>query len=271
MIECEGVGKNVEKAIEDALIKLKANRDDVDIRILETGGLFKKARVKVSISQDCIEKYNAPKKVELNKINIIQCEENLTSKEETMQELNLELMQESNSELMQDNDIVENKNYKDESIENISIDEEKELEIGKEFILGLLDKLQLNAQLEAIETEEEINFKITGENSNCLIGYRGDCLNSLQHILTVVTSKNNRKAKRVRLDIDDYREKRKQTLISLAKRVAAKVDKTGRQCKLEPMSAYERRIIHTTVQEFDNVTSMSKGDEPYRYLIIKKK
>lgn len=249
MTECEGIGKNVEKAIEDALLKLKADRNDVDIKILETGGLFKKAKVLVTISEDCMEKYlpkNNPEKTKIEKLEKVQ--------EPILQNQALE------------NDIKEPKN-----VENNFKADTNEIEIGKQFIEGLLKVLNLNAFVNAEQTDEEIFLSINGTDANTLIGYRGDCLNNLQYLLTIVASKNNRHAKHIRLDIDGYREKRKQTLEALAKRVATKVEKTGKQYKLEPMSAYERRIIHTTIQEFENLTSISKGEEPHRYLIVKKK
>mgnify|MGYP002536178296 CR=1 FL=1 len=254
MTECEGIGKNVEKAIEDALLKLRAERDDVDIKILETGGLFKKAKVMVSISEDCLAKYmpksptvkNEPKKVELEKIVKVETVE--TSPEEE-----------------QENTVEEPQTIDNENIDGT------ELEICQNFVDGLLKALNLNATTEVEQNEKEVFVSIVGPDANSLIGYRGDCLNNLQYLLTVVVSKHNRHAKHIRLDIDGYREKRKQTLEALARRVVAKVQKSGKQYKLEPMSAYERRIIHTTVQEFDDVTSISKGDEPHRFLIIKKK
>lgn len=250
MTECEGIGKNVEKAIEDALLKLRAERDDVDIKILETGGLFKKAKVLVSISQDCLAKYmpkspttySEPKKVDVEKIVKVEA-----------------LPKESE---------VENKEVE---VQVVGKTDESELETCQNFVKGLLQTLKLDATVSLEQNDEEIFVSIDGPEANALIGYRGDCLNNLQYLLTVVSSKHNRHAKHIRLDIDGYREKRKQTLEALAKRVAAKVEKTGKQFKLEPMSAYERRIIHTTVQEFEGVTSMSKGEEPHRYLIIKKK
>lgn len=254
MTECEGIGKNVEKAIEDALLKLRAERDDVDIKILETGGLFKKAKVMVSISEDCLAKYmpksptvkNEPKKVELEKIVKVETVE--TSPEEE-----------------QENTVEEPQTIDNENIDGT------ELEICQNFVNGLLKTLNLNATTEVEQNENEVFVSIVGPDANSLIGYRGDCLNNLQYLLTVVASKHNRHAKHIRLDIDGYREKRKQTLEALARRVVAKVQKSGKQYKLEPMSAYERRIIHTTVQEFDDVTSISKGDEPHRFLVIKKK
>lgn len=141
---------------------------------------------------------------------------------------------------------------------------------GKEFLENFIKAASLNAVVDMFEDEEEIFYTILGEDASSLIGYRGECLNSLQFLVSVINGKNNRKNKKVRLDIDGYREKRKGTLEMLARRVAKKVQKTGKQTRLEPMSAYERRIIHTVVQEFEGVTSISRGEEPHRYLIIKK-
>lgn len=222
-------------------MKLKASREDVDIKILETGGLFKKAKVLVSISPDCLEKYNRVRALREQE------KESFESQEKKVEIQEVEISQTKE---------------KDEK--------QSELEIGKEFLEGFAKTLNFDIQVDADEQDEEIYFYISGKDSANLIGYRGECLNNLQFILSVLVGKNNRKSKKVRIDIDNYREKRKETLIALAHRVAKKVQKTGYQTKLEPMTAYERRIIHTVIQEYPDLTSVSKGEEPHRYLIIKK-
>lgn len=261
MTEYEGVGKNIEKAIEDALVNLNAAREDVDIKILETGGLFKKARVLVSISQDCLDKYKREPKPEPK-------EEVLISKEEQPIEAKATLAPVTEKPVKKQTPTKQEQPKQEPKADQE--ENENELEKGKEFLEGFINVLNLEASVEASENEEEVFFSVNGKDAPTLIGYRGECLNSLQFLISVITGKHNRKSKRVRLDIDNYREKRQETLIALAHRVAKKVIKTGYQTKLEPMTAYERRIIHTTIQEYPELTSLSKGEEPYRFLIIKK-
>ncbi len=263
MIECEGIGKNVEKAIEDALFKLKACRDDVDIKILETGGIFKKAKVIVTISSDAIEKYEKIKKLREKEIKE---EKIFIAKEETIPQTENKKLEENKIINVQLKKEVEKPEQKNKEIINET--EQNSIE-GKDFLEGLLKILSIKGEVKELEKEDEVFYNLIGEEVSSLIGYRGESLNSLQFLLSVINGKN-RKNKKVRLDIDGYREKREETLIALAKRVAKKVEKTGHQTKLEPMSAYERRVIHSTISQFEGLVSISKGEEPFRYLIIKK-
>lgn len=102
-----------------------------------------------------------------------------------------------------------------------------------------------------------------------IIGYRGETLDSLQYLLSLVVNKNhNNIYKKVVLDVENYRKKREETLIKVAQKVAYKVRKSKRPYKLEPMNPYERRIIHSTLQEFNDIITYSEGEEPFRRVII---
>lgn len=262
MTEATGIGKNVEKAIEDALVQLKTARDNVDIKILETGGVFKKAKVLVTISEEYLGEY----KQKQEKRKELEVEE---SKPEVKKESIKEEKQEPKPEVKKEAKTPvkakeEEKQDKDEKYD------ENEAQRGKEFLEGFLKLTEVEGVVDVFEDETEIFYTIMGEKVSTLIGYRGESLNSLQFLVSVINGRHNRKSKFVRLDIDNYREKRKDTLEMLARRVAKKVLKTGHQTRLEPMTAYERRIIHTTIQEFEGLSSISRGEEPHRYLIIKK-
>ncbi|MBQ9859105.1 MAG: protein jag [Clostridia bacterium] len=118
--------------------------------------------------------------------------------------------------------------------------------------------------------EENNNCIITldGENLGFIIGRRGDTLDALQYLTSLVANRVDNAYYRVTLDIGNYREKREQTLISLARRLGGQTSRTGRRHSLEPMNPYERRIIHTAVQDLEGVTSWSVGSEPNRHVII---
>ena len=266
MLEYVGSGKTVEKAIEEALLNLKASREDVDIKILETGGLFKKAKVMVSISEDCKEKYEkklARKTEILNDEQEEKIEVKNVKQEPKKQELKKQIVKEEPEQEVLVKQEPEKENVEEKKQQN-------EVEIGKNFLEGFLKAVNLEAIVEVDETEEEVFYSIKGQDVASLIGYRGECLNSLQFLTSVVNGKVSRKAKKVRLDIDGYREKRKETLTALAHRVSKKVLKTGHTTKLEPMSAYERRIIHTVISDnYPELESVSKGEEPHRFLMIK--
>lgn len=118
------------------------------------------------------------------------------------------------------------------------------------------------------ETENGCVLALEGEDLGFIIGRRGDTLDALQYLTGLVANRVDNAYYRVTLDIGNYREKREQTLIGLAKKVAGQAARTGRKTSLEPMNPYERRIIHTTVQEIEGVISWSVGSEPNRHVVI---
>ena len=109
---------------------------------------------------------------------------------------------------------------------------------------------------------------MNGENLNYLIGYRGETINAIQTILTAIANKKSTQKIRVYLDIAGYREKRIKTLEDLAEKLARTVERTKKSVTLEPMTAYERKIIHTKLQNNSKVKTFSKGEEPYRKVVI---
>lgn len=146
---------------------------------------------------------------------------------------------------------------------------EEEKEEGARFVKEFLDKFLKDGIKYNIEIEKsEINVNITGENVNYLIGYRGENINALQTILSAIANKKSSSRIRVFVDVEGYRERRIKTLEELAEKIARTVIRTGKQVTLEPMSAYERKIIHTKLQNHDKVKTFSKGEEPYRKVII---
>lgn len=154
--------------------------------------------------------------------------------------------------------------------------DEKDLEKSKNNIKEFLDNFLRNVSnkkfdysVEIVNQNIEVNIK--GEDSGFLIGYRGDVLNSLQTILSSIANKNNDSKIRVILDIENYRDKRKETLENLAIKVSKTVSKTGKSITLEPMGAYERKIIHSKLQDNKYVKTHSIGEEPNRRVVISKK
>lgn len=145
----------------------------------------------------------------------------------------------------------------------------EEINEGLENIKKFLDKFLSEGMVYTAEIKEfDIYININGENLNHLIGYRGENINSLQTILTAIANKKSTAKIRVYLDIAGYREKRIKTLEELAEKVARTVIRSRKAVSLEPMSAYERKIIHTTLQSNDRVKTFSRGEEPYRKVII---
>lgn len=258
MISVEAVGKTIEKAIENALLELKAPREDVDIKILSEGGIFKKAKVLVSISEDALPKYEKHKKF---------------VKEEQEQEK--EVLEDAKKETKK---IVkeELKEEKKEEKEKIKIAKKEEKEAEKEektskycdpeeFLSELFKILGKEVEISTLEQEKYITYMVNGENLGEVIGHRGEGYYALNTLLKQVSKKGDKK---ILLDIGAFKEKRAESLTQLAKRLANKVAKTGRFIKLDPMNPSDRRIVHTALQDDDRVTTLSKGSEPKRQVII---
>lgn len=124
----------------------------------------------------------------------------------------------------------------------------------------------------AVEIKEDIIYiKIEGEKAADLIGYRGETLESIQNIISAIANKETSARVKIIVDILNYKEKRRNSLEILAKKVEKTVIKSGKPYRLEPMNAYERKIIHTALQESSEVTTNSVGEEPYRRVIVRKK
>lgn len=154
------------------------------------------------------------------------------------------------------------------AVVKVTIKEDK-----KEQVKDVLDSitkclgLEIKSQIE--DKEDAIKVNIEGENLGLLIGHKGETLDALQLLTSVIVNKTG-VYKRVELDAQNYREKRQETLIRLAEKKANDVIKYGRNITLEAMTPYERRVIHTALQENEKVTTISVGNEPFRKVVIKK-
>ena len=161
-----------------------------------------------------------------------------------------------------------NKEVKEKSEKRINENKE-EINNATELIEDFLNKfLKQNIKYNVEIKEYDIYVDITGEDLNYLIGYRGENINAFQTVLSAIANKKSTAKIRVYLDIAGYREKRVKTLEDLAEKIARTVVRTGKAVTLEPMTAYERKIIHTKLQTHGKVKTFSKGEEPYRKVVI---
>ena len=167
-------------------------------------------------------------------------------------------------ELTLKEDIKEKNKEEKKHNENIQEIEKAEQDI-KEFLDNFLTK---ETKYEVKINNFDIYVDMNGENLNYLIGYRGETINAIQTILTAIANKKSTQKIRVYLDIAGYREKRIKTLEDLAEKLARTVERTKKSVTLEPMTAYERKIIHTKLQNNSKVKTFSKGEEPYRKVVI---
>ncbi|MFY9213145.1 MAG: RNA-binding cell elongation regulator Jag/EloR [Tissierellaceae bacterium] len=146
--------------------------------------------------------------------------------------------------------------------------------IAKEFLDNVFFYMSVSADTEISKDDDVLRIDITNVNPSdkgIIIGKRGNTLDAIQYLLSLTINKDRDDYIRVALDIEDYRKKREETLVRLAERMADKARKSRRPVKLEPMNPYERRIIHSALQDFEEVTTYSEGSEPYRRVVIQVK
>lgn len=141
-------------------------------------------------------------------------------------------------------------------------------DIAIDFLKEVCHAMNINAHIEAVLENNVLSIELKGENMGVLIGRRGQTLDSLQYLTSLVVNKESEQYIRVNLDTENYRKKREVTLVELAGKLAHKVEKTRRKIELEPMNPYERRIIHSTLQKNKNVHTYSQGEEPFRKVVI---
>ena len=141
---------------------------------------------------------------------------------------------------------------------------------AKDFLREVFDAMSMVVVIDIKYDEENknINVELSGDEMGVLIGKRGQTLDSLQYLLSLVVNKESEEYIRVKVDTEDYRKRRKETLENLAKNIAYKVKRTKRSVSLEPMNPYERRIIHSALQNDKYVTTHSEGDEPFRRVVV---
>lgn len=186
---------NVDIAIEKALAELGTTRDRVEVEVLSKGGLFSRAKVKVTVKD--------------------------TLKDKLL-----------------------------------------------EFFNGTLERMGLVCRATAEEKDGTIYINIEGEDSSVAIGHRGETLDALQYLALTFLNEHKGEFKKLVVDAENYREKRKETLTALAQRLAQKAIRLRRKIALEPMNPFERRIIHSALADDPNVTTESEGEEPARYIVI---
>ncbi|MDV3427920.1 MAG: protein jag [Bacillota bacterium] len=140
---------------------------------------------------------------------------------------------------------------------------------AKTFLRDILDKMDLKCEIRVKEEDELVKINLNGPNMGILIGHRGETLDAVQYLVSLVVNKDHEEEyKRVIIDTENYRLKREETLKRLASRLAFKVKSTGKYVKLEPMNPYERRIIHSALQNNEYITTYSEGEEPFRRVVI---
>ena len=142
------------------------------------------------------------------------------------------------------------------------------MELVENFLSGLFVRMDINVSIEATEEDDSVNVVLTSKDPGALIGRRGETLDSIQHLTNYVVNRGGSNRIRVNLDAENYRQRRNETLESLAARTAGKVMKYRRNMTLDPMNAYERHVIHSALQNYENISTYSVGNEPNRRIVV---
>lgn len=247
-------GTDVKTAVDLALADLKLTIDEVDVTVLEepSRGFFgigsKLALVRVE------KKKSAEKQPEEEPVVEIKAEPvKKEIKKEAKCEPSEEMVTETNSEVISDDM------------------ETTEDHIALSFLKEVTEQMGLDIDISAKANETSVFVDIHGKDSGTIIGKRGQTLDAIQYLTSLVVNKDHDDYVRVVVDAENYRSKREVTLENLANRLANKVVKTKRSVKLEPMNPYERKVIHATLQNHPRVKTRSEGQEPYRRVIIELK
>ena len=140
--------------------------------------------------------------------------------------------------------------------------------IAYDFLKNVTGKMGVQVAIRVTEEADHLSVAMMGDTLGILIGRRGDTLDALQYLVSLQVNKNREGYMRVSLDTENYRAKREEALTRLAQRMAARARKTGRKVTLEPMNPYERRVLHSALQNNPYVTTHSEGEEPYRRVVI---
>lgn len=151
---------------------------------------------------------------------------------------------------------------------SVKEEEANRCDIASDFIYTILNNMQVEAEISVNEDDENIVVDVNGDDIGIIIGRRGETMDALQYLTSLVVNKGYEDYKRVILNVENYRQKREETLVKLANRLAEKVVKYKKSVTLEPMNPYERRIIHSSLQGHKYVETYSTGEEPKRKVVI---
>ncbi len=250
--------KTLDDAITEALVQLGVTSDRLDYEIIEKGSAgflgigMKQAVIKARRKEE--EKQQVEIKKEVKKEN----------KKENKKEVKREVKKET---VKSDPVPAQHERRREVKLEKV---EDVTVEACEKFIKDVLKAMNMGEVKVTSKIDEEgtLSINMEGDNMGILIGKRGQTLDSLQYLTNRVANKMQDGFVRVKLDTEDYRRRRKETLENLAKNIASKVKRTRRTVALEPMNPYERRIIHSALQSDPAVATHSEGEEPYRRVVV---
>lgn len=252
----EITGKSVEDAFMNAIVELETTSDNIGYDVIDKGsnGILgfgsRPAKIKAWVKSEV----EAEKKAEEEKAAEVKSTEAAAPAANS-----------DNADVTSDNsDEVLSEPHK-KMVVTCDVDK-----VIRDFLDNMFKAMDMDVNIDIKINEEEgcVNVELGGDEMGLLIGKRGQTLDSIQYLVSLVVNKENEKYMRVKVDTEDYRKRRKETLENLAKNIAYKVKRSRRPVALEPMNPYERRIIHSALQNDKYVTTHSEGEEPYRHVVV---
>ena len=265
--------KTVEDAITEASIQLGTSSDNIEYTVIEKGtsGFFgiggKKAVIEAKkkftdddlmkeVFWDTEEKPKKENKKEFKK------------EKKEVKEVKKEAKKEAPKEVKHEGKPEEKKEESAPKTPKVPANPEEAIRRAETFLKDVFKTMEMEVEVKSVFEDDTLSIDLSGDDMGLLIGKRGQTLDSLQYLTSLVVNKGKASYVRVKLDTEDYRNRRKATLENLAKNIAYKVKKTRRPVFLEPMNPYERRIIHSALQNDPYVTTHSEGDEPCRKVVV---
>lgn len=256
----EITGKSVEDAFMNAIVELETTSDNIGYDVIDKGsnGILgfgsRPAKIKAWVKSEVEAEKKAEKKAEEEKAAEVKSTEAAapaanSDKADVTSDNNDEVLSEPHKKMV------------------VTCDVDK---VIRDFLDNMFKAMDMDVNIDIKINEEEgcVNVELGGDEMGLLIGKRGQTLDSIQYLVSLVVNKENEKYMRVKVDTEDYRKRRKETLESLAKNIAYKVKRSKRPVSLEPMNPYERRIIHSALQNDKFVATRSEGEEPFRHVIV---
>ena len=268
-------GDSIDAAVELALQELKLSKDQVTITVLEepSKGFFgigsKLAKVRV---EEKAKEHKEVKKVETAvKSEVKEVQHKETTEEKPAEKKNKKKHQKNNKGNAEKKEKVKlevkhaNISAKPEDLQTV------ENHPAKEFLEKTFNEMGIEVSVSVEVGKDSVYVDVEGKDTGTVIGKRGQTLDALQYLTSLVVNKSENEDIRVVLDAEGYRAKREATLEALAFRLAEKVLNTGKSARLEPMNPYERKVIHSSLHNVEGINTRSEGDEPYRRVVIELK
>ncbi len=252
MKSIEKVARTVDEAITEALIELGASTDEVNIEVISKGskGLLgigaRQAKVKVTLKEE------EPKEYFEFKVSKVEEKVETITKEKPVPTKKTEVVKDSEDAVI----------VTKEELNRV-------IERAKDFLCKLLKEMNVDCTVNAeVVNNNRISICLEGKNMGTIIGKRGETLDAIQYLVNIVANKERKEYIKIMIDTENYRARREETLKNLAYKLSKKAQKTRKPVILEPMNPYDRRIIHSALQDSKIVKTHSEGKEPFRRVVI---